>query len=76
LTDNATRFFDAMADDEIKKIVWEKHGFRSGSTGFNELTEEMRQIGIAEEVTKIIQMPDYPAMDELLDFLLAKEASD
>ncbi|MDR0490399.1 MAG: hypothetical protein LBH28_04030, partial [Oscillospiraceae bacterium] len=72
LNDNAERFFEAIADDEIKKNVWEKHGFRVGSTGVSELTDEMKAIGIAEDVTKIIQMPDYSAMEELLNFLSAR----
>ena len=72
LTDNATRFFEAVGDDEIQKIAWEGHGFRVGASGSSVLTDEMRQMGIAEDVTKIIQMPDYPAMEELLDFLSAR----
>jgi hypothetical protein len=60
-----------VADEEIQKIAWEGHGFRVGATGSSELTDEMRQMGIAEDVTKIIQMPDYPAMEELLNFLSA-----
>jgi len=67
LNSDAQRFFEAMADDEINKLVWEDHGFRVGATGTSDLTDEMRQIGIAEDVTQIIQMPDYPAMEELLN---------
>jgi hypothetical protein len=72
LNDKAERFFEAMADGEIRNNVWEKHGFRVGSTGVSELSAEMREIGIAEDVTKIIQMPDYSAMEELLNFLAAR----
>jgi len=69
LDDNATRFFEAMSDSEIQKLAWEGHGFRVGATGVSELTDDMRQMGVAEDVTKIIQMPDYSAMDELLNAL-------
>jgi len=69
LNGNAERFFEAMADDDINRIVWENHGFRVGATGTSDLTDEMRDMGIAEDVTRIIQMPDYQAMEELLHFL-------
>ena len=59
----------ALLDRDIQKLAWEKHGFRTSTYGaasqsFEGIIEEM-----APEVTRVMQVPDYPAMRRIIDSL-------
>lgn len=60
---------EALLDRDIQKLAWEKHGFRTSTYGaasqsFEGIIEEM-----APEVTRVMQVPDYPAMRQIIDSL-------
>ena len=60
---------EALVDRDIQKLAWEKHGFRTSTYGaasqsFEGIIEEM-----APEVTRVMQVPDYPAMRRIIDSL-------
>ena len=60
---------EALLDRDIQKLAWEKHGFRTSTYGaasqsFEGIIEEM-----APEVTRVMQVPDYPAMRRIIDSL-------
>ncbi len=60
---------EALLDKDIQKLAWEKHGFRTSTYGaasksFEGIIEEM-----APEVTRVMQVPDYPAMRRIIDSL-------
>ncbi|MCL1824275.1 MAG: substrate-binding domain-containing protein [Oscillospiraceae bacterium] len=67
VSEEATGFFEAMNDKEIQRLVWEAHGFRIDTTA--ELTPLMKSIGITEEITRVIQIPDYDTMNEIMIYL-------
>ena len=60
---------EALLDRDIQKLAWEKHGFRTSTYGaasqsFEGIIDEM-----APEVTRVMQVPDYPAMRRIIDSL-------
>ena len=60
---------EALLDRDIQKLAWEKHGFRTSTYGaasqsFEGIIEEM-----APELTRVMQVPDYPAMRRIIDSL-------
>ena len=60
---------EALLDRDIQKLAWEKHGSRTSTYGaasqsFEGIIEEM-----APEVTRVMQVPDYPAMRRIIDSL-------
>ena len=67
--DDAARFLDAMEDSEILNIVWERHGFRVGSYGARSLPASMSGVPVKAEITSVIQMPDYAAMNRIMRLL-------
>jgi len=69
IDDAATRFFDAMKDADLLKSAWEVHGFRIGASGGANLTEQMKAMGILQDVTQIIQIPSYDVMNEIMNQL-------
>jgi hypothetical protein len=64
--DKAARFLDAMRDEKLKEAAWEVHGFRTGAFGNNSPTTLMRDMGIVPEITRVIQIPDYAAMNAIM----------
>lgn len=56
----------ALLDDEIQQIAWEKHGFR---TSVYEAAGESAVAGIAPEITSVIPVPEYPAMKKIIEAL-------
>ena len=60
---------EALLDRDIQKLAWEEHGFRTSTYGaasqsFEGIIEEM-----APEVTRVMQVPDYPVMRRIIDSL-------
>jgi hypothetical protein len=69
ISDDATRFLDAMKDSKLQEAAWESHGFRTGATGGLSLNNTMKDMGIMQDITRIIQIPDYAAMNALIQAL-------
>ena len=65
LDEEAKAGIEALSDDQIQKLAWEKHGFRTDnyditSTDFS---------GIPEQITSVVNMPDYDTMKKIMDCL-------
>ena len=56
----------ALLDEEIQQIAWEKHGFR---TSAYEAAGETAVEGIASQVNSVISVPEYAAMKKIIDAL-------
>lgn len=69
LDDSGSLGIDALLDEEVQRLAWEKHGFRTGvydtPTGTNDFNVE----GIAEELTQVSPMPDADTMQAIIDAL-------
>lgn len=69
LDEPAAGAIDALEDEEIQKLAWEKHGFRTGVSGDAADMSAFDGIGIEETVTQVGQMPNYRTMKKIIDYL-------
>lgn len=60
---------DALLDEEIQRIAWEKHGFRTGVYDTPTDAEHFGVSGIAGELTQVVPMPDADTMDQIIKAL-------
>ncbi|MCG8569713.1 MAG: hypothetical protein MJB14_06210 [Spirochaetes bacterium] len=67
LNKNASVLIEALVDEEIQKIAWKEHGFRTGLMGVQNDLSEVEVPGIIETVSKVIPMPSPEVMDEIIN---------
>ncbi len=60
---------DALLDEDIQRLAWEKHGFRTGVYDTPTDAEHFGVPGIAEELTQVAPMPDANTMDRIIKTL-------
>lgn len=66
LNEKGAKLIEAMQDEEIQKIAWEKHGFRTGVNGTIN-TEIEGFYGIPKNINAVIQMPNPDMMQKIMD---------
>lgn len=66
LNEKGAKLIEAMQDEEIQKIAWEKHGFRTGVNGTIN-TEIEGFYGIPKNINAVIQMPNPDTMQKIMD---------
>ena len=66
LNEKGAKLIEAMQDEEIQKIAWEKHGFRTGVNGTIN-TEIEGFYGIPKNINAVIQMPNPNTMQKIMD---------
>ena len=69
LDDEASGAIDALEDEDIQKLAWTKHGFRTGVSGDTGDMSAFADMGIEETVTQVGQMPNYKTMKKIIDYL-------
>lgn len=69
LDDQASGAIDALEDEEIQKIAWEKHGFRTGMAGVSADLDVFQGMGLEPTVDQVVQMPNYRTMKMIIDAL-------
>ena len=62
----AKRLIEALQDEEIQKLAWEKHGFRTGLIGVQNDPKVLDIAGIPAEITHVIPMPSPQVMDRII----------
>lgn len=62
----------ALLDPEIQKIAWEQHGFRTGMIGAQNDPKLLSVVGIPAQITKVIPLPNYKIMDQILFTIAGK----
>jgi len=67
LTAEGERLRDALLDDEIQQIAWERHGFRSGTFSGQEDPSTLDFVGIPAEIDSVVQMPSPAVMAQVAD---------
>lgn len=67
LDDSGVKGLEALQDDRIQKLAWEKHGFRTGVYDIPAGAEDFGVDGIEEEITQVAQMPDAAMMEKIMD---------
>ena len=69
LDEKGTAFLEALLDEEIQTLAWEKHGFRTGSYLAPEGSDTENLPGVADSLTQITQIPTYEVMREMIQEL-------
>lgn len=70
-SDNGKKLYDALNDEEISQIAWEKYGFRTGVTGGN---YDVSSLGMAvpTKITNTVSSLKMDYYNELIEFLSEK----
>ena len=66
ITENGKRLSRALQDEELQRIAWEEHGFRSGIIGVSNDPKVLDVIGVPQDVSSVMQMPGPQLMQELI----------
>lgn len=69
LDEAGTAGIDALLDEEIQRLAWEKHGFRTGVYDTPADIGHFGVSGIAAEITQVAPMPDANTMDRIIKAL-------
>jgi len=69
LNDNGSKLIEALKDEEIQKLAWEKHGFRSGVVGMVNPIDILNVIGIPSTIDSVTPMPPFPIMQKIIETL-------
>lgn len=69
LDENGNTMIEALMDEDIQKIAWEKHGFRTGVSSASADTKKLNVDGIVPVVKQVINMPDADTMEKLMESL-------
>ena len=69
LTEAGEQGASALLDEEVQRLAWEKHGFRTSGYGIVQGTIPGGVSGVAAEVTQVIPVPGYSAMKQIIDGL-------
>ena len=69
LDEKGTAGIDALLDEDIQRLAWEKHGFRTGVYDTPSAGEHFGVPGLAEEITQVAPMPDADTMDQIIKAL-------
>jgi hypothetical protein len=56
----------ALQDEDIQRLAWERHGFRTGLIGVQNDPKVLDIAGIPEEITHVIPMPSPQVMDKII----------
>ena len=69
LDEAGTLGIDALLNEDIQRMAWEKHGFRTGVYDTPTDADHFGVSGIAEELTQVAPMPDANTMDRIIKAL-------
>lgn len=69
LDEAGAKGIDALMDEEVQQLAWDRHGFRTGVYGTAMDTEKFGVDGVAGEITRIAPMPDVNTMMKIMDAL-------
>ncbi|MGN0587623.1 MAG: hypothetical protein ACI4JF_10085 [Oscillospiraceae bacterium] len=60
---------EALCDEKIQQLAWEKHGFRTSGCDISSEGGEVNVTGIAPELNAVMNMPDYKVMKIIMEEL-------
>ena len=69
LNEKGTAGIDALLDEEVQRLAWEKHGFRTGVYDTPADSKHFDVSGIADEITQVAPMPDADTMEIIIEAL-------
>ncbi len=69
LDEKGQDLLNALLDEDIQEIAWERHGFRTGNYGTLSDPESLAAEGVAASVSQVTPVPSYDAMKILIEAL-------
>ena len=69
LDDNGQLLLNALLDEDVQKLAWEKHGFRTGNYTTVSESEDLTAVGVADDITQVTQVPSYDVMKVIIEQL-------
>lgn len=69
LTDNGERLLDLLESDDMQKLAWERHGFRSASQTGATPVGSFGVTGALDQITGVAELPGNDAMQQLIKTL-------
>jgi hypothetical protein len=66
LTPNGEKLMEALKDEDIQRIAWEAHGFRSGLVGISNDTSVLQVITIPVNVDDVLPLPRPSVMSRII----------
>ena len=57
---------DALLDEEVQRLAWERHGFRTAVSGTEDGAERFGVPHLASEITQAAAMPSYDNMEKII----------
>ncbi|MDO4463814.1 MAG: hypothetical protein Q4C57_04610 [Bacillota bacterium] len=69
LDNEGKKGIEALSDDEVQRLAWEKHGFRTSSYNITSDTQEGQVQGIPQQLTYVVNMPEYAVMKKIIETL-------
>ena len=57
---------DALMDEELQRLAWENHGFRTEVSGTGADEDHCGVPHLAAEITQVAAMPSYAAMEKII----------
>jgi hypothetical protein len=67
LTPQGVRLLEALQDPTLRRIAWERHGFRSGLQGLKNDPTVLRITGLPTSIDAVIPMPPAAIMTRVLE---------
>lgn len=69
LDEEGKQGIDALLDSEVQRLAWEKHGFRTGGYDISSEGGFGNVVGVAQQPTGVMNMPDYEVMMKIIEGL-------
>jgi hypothetical protein len=69
LTKKGEKLLEALQDQDIQNIAWEKFGFRSGVMGLTNDPGVLKEVGLPEQIDSVTPLPSPEIMDKILTSL-------
>ena len=74
VTENGEALLAALADEEIQKLAWEEHGFRSGGVGGQNDPSIFTITGLPKTISSVMPTPNANVMTKLIEHLSGESA--
>ena len=69
LDEEGKKGIQALSDEEVQQLAWEKHGFRTDSYDISNYREKGNIQGVPEQLSSVINMPEYTVMKKIIETL-------
>ena len=66
---NGQVLLNGLLDEDIQRLAWEKHGFRTGNYATVSESSSLTAQGVADTITQVTQVPSYDVMKVIIEQL-------